>query len=90
MQNTTRFNLFYTIAAILGIILVHEAWMGYQSIKPLAYSEFQTLIREGKVKEVIITRDEIRGELKYPDPPNRKYFRTTRVDNGLAEELQKL
>ncbi|EIM64686.1 hypothetical protein DespoDRAFT_02868 [Desulfobacter postgatei 2ac9] len=37
MQNTTRFNLFYTIAAILGIILVHEAWMGYQSIKPLAY-----------------------------------------------------
>ena len=89
MQNTTRFNLFYTIAAILGIILVHEAWMGYQSIKPLAYSEFQALIREGKVKEVIITRDEIRGELKYPDPPNRKYFRTTRVDNGLAEELQK-
>jgi hypothetical protein len=45
--------------------------MGYQSIKPLTYSEFQALIREGKVKEVIITRDEIRGELKYPDPPNR-------------------
>jgi len=29
--------------------------MGYQSIKPLTYSEFQALIREGKVKEVIIT-----------------------------------
>lgn len=89
MQKTTRFNLFYTTIAILGIILFHDLWMSYQSISPLAYSEFQTLVRQGRVKEIVITADEIRGELKDPQPPNKRYFRTTRVENGLAEELQK-
>ena len=89
MQKTTRFNLFYVTMAILGIILFHDLWMSYQSISPLAYSEFQTLVREGRVKEMVITADEIRGELKDPQPPNKRYFRTTRVENGLAEELQK-
>jgi cell division protease FtsH len=63
--------------------------MSYQSISPLAYSEFQSLVRQGRVKEIVITADEIRGELKDPQPPNKRYFRTTRVENGLAEELQK-
>ena len=89
MQKTTRFNLFYITIAILGIIFFHDLWMSYQSISPLAYSEFQALVREGRIKEIVITADEVRGELKDPQPPNKRYFRTTRVENGLAEELQK-
>lgn len=89
MQKTTRFNLFYITIAILGILLFHDLWMSYQSVAPLAYSEFQALVRDGKVKEIVVTADEIRGELKDPQPPNKRYFRTTRVESNLAEELQK-
>ncbi|MBF0118502.1 MAG: ATP-dependent zinc metalloprotease FtsH [Desulfobacterales bacterium] len=89
MQNTTRFNVFYAFMAMMGVIILHDLWVGYRSITPLAYSEFQKLVREGKVKEIIITADEIRGELKVPEKPNKKYFRTTRVESGLAEELLK-
>lgn len=89
MQKTTRFNLFYTIIAVMGVMILHDLWVGYQSVSNLAYSEFLTLVREDKVKEIVITPNEIRGELKNPEQPNRKYFRTTRVDSGLAEELQK-
>ncbi len=89
MQKTTRFNVFYAFVAVMGVILLHDLWVAYRSVTPLAYSEFQALVREGKVKEIVITADEIRGELKDPETPKKKYFRTTRVDSGLAEELQK-
>ncbi len=89
MQKTTRFNLVYALIAIMGVLLLHDVWVRYQAVTPLAYSDFQALVREGKVKEVVITASEIRGELKEPEKPGAKYFRTTRVDAPLAEELEK-
>jgi cell division protease FtsH len=89
MQKSTRFNAIYATLAILGILLIHDQWVDYQAVSPLAYSEFQKLVSEDKVKEVVITAGELRGELKNPEAPNKKYFRTTRVDPPLAAELQK-
>jgi cell division protease FtsH len=89
MQKTTRFNLTYVTIAVIGVLVVHDLWVGRQFVTPLAYSEFQKLVSEGKVKEIVITEGEIRGELKDPQPPNKRYFRTTRVDSSLAEELRK-
>jgi cell division protease FtsH len=89
MQKTTRFNTVYIAIAILGVFLLHDQWVNYQPVSLLAYSEFQKLVSEDKVKEVVITGGELRGELKNPEAPNKKYFRTTRVDSSLASELQK-
>jgi cell division protease FtsH len=89
MQKTTRFNLTYLFLAILGVFLVHDLWASYQSVTPLAYSEFQKLVSEGKVKEVVITENEIRGELKEAQPNSKKFFKTNRVNEDLAEDLQK-
>ena len=86
MQKTTRFNLTYLIVAVIGVFVIHDLWVEYQSVTPLAYSEFQKLVGEGKVGEIFITEGEIRGELKDPQPPKGKLFRTTRVDSSLAEE----
>jgi cell division protease FtsH len=89
MQKTTRFNTIYAALAILGVLILRDQWVNYQPVSLLAYSEFQKLVSEGKVKEVVITDGELRGELKNPEAPNKKYFRTTRVDGSLASELQK-
>ncbi len=89
MQKTTRFNVTYAFIAILGVLLLHDLWVNYQSVSRLAYSEFQKLVSEGKIKELVITPGEIQGELKDATDPTKKYFRTTRVDNSLAEQLQR-
>ena len=89
MQKSSKFNTFYIAIAIFGVLVLHNQWVNYQAVSPLAYSEFQKLVSEGKVKEVVITDGELRGELKNPEAPNKRYFRTTRVDGALASELQK-
>jgi cell division protease FtsH len=73
----------------MGVFILHDLWVNYQSVSTLAYSEFQKLVSEGKVKEIVITSGEIRGEFNNPEAPNKKYFRTTRVDSSLAAELAK-
>jgi cell division protease FtsH len=80
MNKTARINVVYALTAILGVVLFHDLWAGHGSVATLPYSEFKTLVREGKVKEIVITSNEIRGELKEPDATGKKYFHTTRVD----------
>jgi cell division protease FtsH len=89
MQKTSRFNLAYAFLAIFGVFLLHDLWAGYQSVSTVPYSEFQRLVREGKVKEIFVSEGEIRGEVKAPEPNIKQYFRTNRVDSSLAEELKK-
>jgi cell division protease FtsH len=89
MHKTTKFNVTYLFLAVLGVFLIHDLWASYQSVTPLAYSEFQKLVSEGKVKEVVITENEIRGELNEAQPTSKKFFKTNRVDDGLAGDLQK-
>lgn len=48
MHKTTRFNLMYLFLAILGVFLLHDLWAGYQSVTPLAYSDFQKMVSEGQ------------------------------------------
>jgi cell division protease FtsH len=89
MQKTTRFSLMYSLIAITSVFVIHDLWVGRHSVSPLAYSEFQRLLQEDKVKEIVITDGEIRGELVAPQPSSKKFFRTTRVDTALAQELEK-
>lgn len=89
MLKTTRFNLLYALIAVSGVLLLHDLWVGFRSIEPLPYSEFQQLVKENKLKEIVITSNEITGEFKSPTAPHKRFFVTTRVDNALAEELGK-
>jgi cell division protease FtsH len=89
MHKTTRFNLLYVLIAISGVFVLHDLWVNYRSVETLPYSEFQQLVRENKLKEIVVTSNEITGELKSPKAPHKRYFVTTRVDNALADDLSK-
>jgi cell division protease FtsH len=89
MQKTTRFTLLYALIAISGVLLVHDLWTGYRSIESLPYSDFLLLVKQNKVKEIVITSSDISGELKTPSAPHKRYFVTTRVDPDLAQTLDK-
>ncbi|MGB5682894.1 MAG: ATP-dependent zinc metalloprotease FtsH, partial [Polyangiales bacterium] len=81
------FRLVYLILAVMVASLVYETWDTYQSVATIPYSEFEKLLDEGKVKDLVVSDDTLRGELSEPlDGKTR--FSTNRVDPDLAERLK--
>jgi cell division protease FtsH len=88
MDKSKRFNTWYWVAAILGILLIQYFMAMAQQIAPIPYSQFQQLLRDGKVAEIGISDRFIQGRLKEPLPGGQTRFATTRVDPDFAQELQ--
>ncbi len=94
MKNKARINLVYLVPLVFfGALLVRDVLGSKGSVALLPYSEFQQLLAQQKVKEVLIEGDSIQGELKEPlkEAPNkgRVRFVTTRVSPDLAATLEK-
>ncbi len=89
MEKTSRFSAVYILIAVGGILLAHEFWVGKSVSDSIAYSEFQSLVKAGEVKEIAITANEIRGELKKPKANQKRFFQTVRVEVDLAQDLAK-
>jgi cell division protease FtsH len=84
-----RFSITYIIIAVLGLMLLHDVWQRVQTVAPLPYSEFQTLVKDGKVEEVVVQGGEIRGRLKDGNTlkDGKKQFVTNQVEPDLAAQL---
>ncbi|WP_191060982.1 ATP-dependent zinc metalloprotease FtsH [Geminicoccus harenae] len=88
MNKDVRFNLWYWLAALAGILFIQYLYSTNQQVAPILYSEFEQYLREGRVAEVAISDNFIRGEFKQPLEGGERYFTTTRVDPDFANELQ--
>jgi len=82
-----RFSLLYLLAAVVAGSLLLQMWQTYKTVEPIPYSKFEKLLEDGKVKEVVITDDSLRGELTEA-VKGKKRFVTNRVDPKLAKSLQ--
>jgi cell division protease FtsH len=89
MNKQTQFHVGYWLAALFGILLLQYFYAVNQKIEAVPYSQFQQLLHDGKVEKVAVSDRFIQGTLKEPLPNGKKQFVTTRVDAGLAGELQK-
>ena len=88
----SRFSLWYVLAAI-ALMLVAQNALFTRPFKQVSYSDFKVDLRQGRVTEVKIGPQVIRGTLRLPDDasettaPTR--FVTTRVeDSELVKELE--
>ena len=86
MKKATTFNLTYVLFAAMGVLLLHNLWVTTQTIAPIPYSDFQKYLKENKVKEVVVTPQDIRGEFTEP-VEGKARFVTTRVEGELAALL---
>jgi len=43
---------------------LHDLWVQARQVEPIPYSEFQTLLKEHKVKQIAVHQNYIHGELK--------------------------
>ena len=81
--------IWYTIAAVVGVLLFQQFWSSYSQIQTIAYSEFERLLDEGKIAEVTVGTDAVQGSLKEPLPSGKREFFAIRVDPQLGDKLAK-
>ena len=59
-----------------------------QPVETIPYSEFQELLRQGRVEQVVVGEDDLHGSLTEPLPSGARKFQTVRVDPNVAAELE--
>jgi cell division protease FtsH len=89
IMNKTRFNVGYAIAAIFAVFVIQYFVSAASQIAIIPYSEYQQLLKQGKVESVGISDRTLQGTLKEPLSGGQKQFVTTRVDQETAQELEK-
>jgi len=83
-----QFAIWYIFAAFLGVMLVQFLWPSFIQVDTIPYSQFEQLVDENKITEVLVGQETIQGILKVPFPDGRKMFYTVRVEPGLADKLR--
>lgn len=93
MTKTNRYNAFYAIAAILGVVVLQYVLFRLLAASPamVPYSEFRSWVDHDQVAEVSVATDgnRISGVLKHPLPDGTRYFVTTPVPQDLAADLER-
>ena len=81
-------NIYFSIFAIIGILLAHELWQESQRVEAVPYSQLETLLQKGEIKELNIYEDRIVGILKEVVNGNKEVVVANRVEPRLAEQLR--
>ncbi|MEJ2132313.1 MAG: ATP-dependent metallopeptidase FtsH/Yme1/Tma family protein, partial [Gammaproteobacteria bacterium] len=68
MDKKTHINFWYIVLAVLALLAIQQFWAQSQQVETIPYSEFQQLLKDGKIAEIGIAADNIRGKLKEPGP----------------------
>jgi cell division protease FtsH len=84
-----QINFWYLIAAIIAVLLIQDLLLQQTHTKTIPYSEFQELVDQGKVTDLVVGPSQITGSFKEPADPSVPHFATNRVDSALAERLAK-
>src|SRR4051812_27233326 len=88
MERRTQFNIGYLLFALVAILALQQWWQQAQKVEVLPYSEFEKLLAEHKIDEVVISDQRITGKFK-----SKEGSKTIAVANlvppDLAERLSK-
>ncbi len=89
IKQHARFNFWYSLGAILLLMLFQSLWASYRTIEALPYSALLEQLDAGNVEEVWVSENQVRGRLVEPLPTGRREFVTVRVDPELADAFAK-
>lgn len=86
LNKKVGFNLGFMLVAAAAMFLLQSWFIRSQAVVTLPYSEFQKLVRDGKVEKVVVAQDTVRGDFKEAQDGKMRFV-TTRVDPEMAKEL---
>lgn len=77
MTNQTRFNIWYRLAALAGMLLLQYVLFTVREVAPISYSDFERYLDEGRIAEIAVSDNFVQGRFKEPLPGGRSQFVTT-------------
>jgi len=80
-------NFWYVILAFLAILFIQDLLVRSASTKIIPYSEFQSLLQQQKLTDIVVGPTTITGKYKDPADATVPGFSTTRVDPALVQQL---
>jgi cell division protease FtsH len=89
MKPEAKFNAWYLVFAVLGVLAVQLLFNQAREVEHITYSEFRTYLREGRLADVVISPGLVQGSFKAPLPDGRSRFVAARVEPELAAELDR-
>jgi len=89
VERRTQFNIGYLLFALLAIVMVQQWWQQAQTIEVVPYSEFEQMLADDRIEEVMVSDSRITGKLKSPDKTGKKVAVANLVQPELAERLSK-
>ncbi|QPC43959.1 ATP-dependent metallopeptidase FtsH/Yme1/Tma family protein [Kaustia mangrovi] len=88
MNKQHQYNIWYFLIAMGAILLFQSWWTAYKTVEPIPYSQFLSLLNKGQIVEATVEPEQITGKLKDPIN-NRDFFVTNRVEDNVADKLEK-
>jgi hypothetical protein len=83
-----QFAIWYIFVAFLGVMLVQFVWLRFTQVDTIPYSQFEQLVDQNKIAEVLVGQETVQGILKEPFPDGRRMFYTVRVEPEFANKLR--
>ncbi len=87
MENNTKFNIWYMLAAVWGVLLLQSLIFDQFRAQVIPYSDFIQAVNQGKVIEIAIGQDRISGKMRNDTNDGEILFTTVRVDSDLSQKL---
>ncbi|MGD8339756.1 MAG: ATP-dependent zinc metalloprotease FtsH [Gammaproteobacteria bacterium] len=87
MERRTHIAIWYYLIAFMAVLWLRDLWVTNQRVEAISYDEFQVALEAGRVDEIRISGDMLRGTYRDPEPDGPVEFETPRVDPELVDEL---
>jgi cell division protease FtsH len=88
MNKRLRFNLLYLAFAVIAASFLQSWWRAAQTVEIIPYSDFESLLAEGRFSELTVGDRLITGKLATPQG-RKTTLAAERVEPELAERLSK-
>ena len=89
MENQHKFSIWYVLLGIWVVLIIQSYIASMFAYQVIPYSQFLSMLKEGKITEVAVTANQIEGKMKIEGTTSgeTKGFRTIRVDPDLSKLL---
>ncbi len=87
MNKQHQWNSWYFFVTVLLIVLFQNWWAATRNVEVIPYSEFLSLLGDGRIVELTVKQEQISGRFKDPID-GKQYFVTNRVEPALTEQIK--
>lgn len=88
MDKQTHINFWYVVVAMLLMLVIQALWEQTNRVETVPYSEFQSLLEDGRLESIRISENSIRGTLRQSSAEGYQFIETTRIDPEFAAALR--